>query len=241
MSEFHPLKVKDVRKITPESVSVTLEVPAGLKDKFNFTPGQFVMLEKEIDGENLRRYYSIYSIPEEEDIKLGIKLKGKDGFADYAMHRLQPGESLNISLPMDDVKVDFSKNSPKKYLAVTIGSGITPFYSIIRQMLKKEPKSKFILVYGNHTPELTMFREELLRIQRENPEQFKMYEVFSQSDKGDFTGHIDEGIMRQVLDKEGKDFDAIYLIGPDDLKKKVASELKNAGIPEDKMHYRVYS
>ncbi len=241
MSEFHPLKVKEVKKLTPESVSVVLEIPPHLKDKYAFKPGQFVMVDKEIEGEKLRRYYSIYSIPEEKELKLGIKWKGKDGFADFAMHKLKEGDTLQTSLPMDDVKIKLNKNNQKKYLAITIGSGITPFYSIIREMVKREPQSKFVLVYGNRNPELSMFLKELKQIQQEYPSQFKMYEVYTQSDSGDFTGRINEKMMHDIIEKEGNDFDEIYLIGPDDLKKKMAKELENLGISREKMHYRVYS
>ncbi len=241
MSQFYPLKVKKVEKLTPESVSVVLEIPAELKEKFAFKPGQFVMVEKDLNGEKLRRYYSIYSVPEEGDIKLGIKLKGKDGFADYAMHRLKPGETLEVSIPMDDVKIDLAPGNKKKYLAVTIGSGITPFYSIIREKINKEPESRLVLVYGNKTPELAMFLKELRELEKKYPEQFKMYEVYSESEAGDFPGRIDEEILKQILSAEGTGFDAVYLIGPDDLKKKAAKLLTETGIPKEKLHYRVYT
>jgi len=241
MSHFHPLKVKEVKKLTPESVSVCLEIPKELKDKYSFKPGQFVMVEKDINGEKLKRYYSIYSTPEEGDIKLGIKLKGKDGFADYAMHTLKPGEVIEVSEPMEDIKINLSPDHKKKYLAITIGSGITPFYSIIKEMLRKEPKSKFVLLYGNHSPELTMFLEELKEMQERYPSNFKLYEVYSQSDEGDFKGRIDEKTIQKIVSDQGTDFDAVYIIGPDDLKKKTAAELINLGIPSDKLHYRVYS
>jgi ring-1,2-phenylacetyl-CoA epoxidase subunit PaaE len=241
MSNFYPLKVKKVSLLTPESVSVTLEVPQNLKQEFSFKPGQFVMVEKELNGEKLRRYYSIYSIPSEKDIKLGIKFKDKDGFADYAMNHLKEGEILQVSHPMDDVKIDLQKENKKKYLAITVGSGITPFYSIIREMIKQEPQSRFVLIYGNRTPELTMFLKELRELQKNHPDQFVMYEVYTQSDEGNYRGRIDAQIIEDILNKEGADFDAVYLIGPDDLKKKAAQKLTESGIDKSKLHYRVYS
>ncbi len=241
MCGFHSLKVKEVKKLTPETVSISLEISDDLKDNYAFNPGQFVIVEKEIGGEKLKRYYSIYSTPGEEDIKLGIKLKGKDGFADYAMHHLKTGEHLDVSEPMDDVKITLKPEHEKKYLAVTIGSGITPFYSIIREMIKKEPKSHFVLVYGNHDQERAIFLKQLRELQKKYPEQFKMYEIYSQEEFEGHKGRINEAVIQKVLNEEGKDFDAVYIIGPDDLKKTVADTLTKAGIPGEKFFFRIYS
>ena len=240
MSQFYSLKVLEVKPITPESVSVSLEIPADLEEQISFMPGQFVMVEKEINGENLRRYYSIYNTPGENVIKLGIKLKGKDGFADYAMHSLQKGDTLQVSTPMNDVAFDFSKSS-QKIMAITIGSGITPFYSYIQYMMQHHFQHHFVLVYGNEHPEKTMFYDELQGYAKAQPEHLTIYNVFSKDDTGDYKGRINAEIIKDILKKEGSGFDAVFMIGPDDLKKTVAQELVEAGIDKEKLHYRVYS
>jgi len=241
MSTLHNLQVIDKKMLTPESVSVVLEIPEDLKSKYNFKPGQFVMVEKIINGENLRRYYSIYNLPEDAQIKLGIKLKGKDGFADFAMHHLQHGDTLQVSEPMDDVPFDLSDHSSKRILAITIGSGITPFYSYIQYMLKRQLPHKLVLIYGNESPAKTMFLDEISELEAQFPQHLKVYKVYSKDDSGDFSGRINEQIIKNVLQKEGTGFDAIYMIGPDDLKKTAAKVLTEAGTTSDKLHYRVYS
>ncbi len=241
MEKFYDLKVLDKKQLTPESVSISLEIPESLRQEMAFKPGQFVMVEKEIDGEKLRRYYSIYSPLGASNIQLGIKLKGKDGFADYAMHQLKPGETLAVSKPMDDVPFALQSGAGKKYLGITIGSGITPFFSIIQSLLQHQPQHKFVLIYGNQSPEYTMFYQELSDLEKKYPDQLKVYHAFSQSDKGVYQGRISEDFMQQVLQKEGTDFEAVYMIGPDDLKKMAAKVLLENGLPEKKLHYRVYS
>ncbi len=241
MTRFYPLKVIEKRQLTPESISIGLKIPDNLKDIFQFKPGQFVMIEKEIDGHNLRRYYSIYNTPDEPIIRLGIKLKGADGFADYVMQHLKPGQTLNVSIPMNDVPFQFDNKNPQKLLAITIGSGITPFYSFIQYILKHQPETKLVLVYGNESPEKTMFYQELHHLSQKYPEQLKIYEAFSQSDQGDFNRRISPEVLNEVLQKEDADFDATYIIGPDDLKKMAAKVLEISGISKDKLHYRVYS
>ncbi len=240
MSQFYSLKVTEVKPITPESVSVSLEIPADLEEQFSFMPGQFVMVEKVINGENLRRYYSIYNTPGENVIKLGIKLKGKDGFADYAMHSLQKGDTLQVSTPMNDVAFDFSKSS-QKIMAITIGSGITPFYSYIQYMMQHHFQHYFVLVFGDENPEKTMFYSELQEYARTSPGNFKMYNIFSKDDSGDYRGRINADILQDILQKEGAGFDAVYMIGPDDLKKTLVQVLADSGIDEAKLHYRIYS
>ena len=243
MNDFYNLKVIEKQQLTPESVSLTLEVPKNLEDKFRFNPGQFVIVEKEINGEKLKRYYSIYNSPDDGNLKLGIKLKGADGFADYAMHNLQPGETLQVSPPMNDVPFDTQTQYRQKLLTITIGSGITPFFSYIQYMLNHQPKTKLVLVYGNENPEKTMFYKELEELAKQHPNQLKVYHAFSKySSSGDnFKGRISADVLQQVLQKEGTDFDAVYMIGPDDLKKMAAQVLLEAGIEKEKLHYRVYS
>ncbi len=243
MSQFYDLKVVEKEDLTPESVSVVLEIPENLKEKFKFRPGQFVMLEKNIKGESLRRYYSIYNAPGENLIKLGIKDKGGDGFADYARHHLKVGEHLRVSVPMDDVPFNLSPNKKqsKKFLALTIGSGITPFYSYIQNLIQQQSPDKLVLIYGNETPEKTMFYKSLKTIEQQHPQNLKVYYVFSKNNSGDFTGRINPKIIKTILQKEGTDFDGVYIIGPDDLKKTAAQVLIDSGIPTDRLHYRVYS
>ena len=240
MSQFYSLKVREVKPITSESVSIVLEIPHDLEEQFVFMPGQFVMVEKVINGEKLRRYYSIYNTPGENAIKLGIKLKGKDGFADYAMHSLQKGDTLQVSIPMNDVAFDFNRPS-QKIMAITIGSGITPFYSYIQYMIHQSQQQKFVLVYGNETPEKTMFYRELRQYAKLQPQHLTIYNVFSKADLCDYRGRINTDIIKDVLQKEGADFDAVYMIGPDDLKKMAARVFIDSGIDKRKLYYRVYS
>ncbi len=241
MTDFYDLKVNEKHLLTPESVRVSLIVPGKLKTIFNFQPGQFVMVEKEISGENLRRYYSIYSCPSDGVINLGIKLKGEDGFAEYAMNSLQVGDALQVSAPMNDVPFDLKNDQNNKYLVVTIGSGITPFYSIIQSMIKRQSNSKMVLVYGNHSVEKTMFYNELQALMQQYPNYLQVYFVNSQDDKGDYKGRINTKTLSDILSKESTNFDAIYMIGPDDLKKISAKLLEDKGINPDNMYYRVYS
>ncbi len=241
MSQFYPLKVIEKKQLTPESVSLSLAIPGELKKIFDFKPGQFVMVQKEIDGQKLRRYYSIYNLPGEGKLQLGIKVKGEDGFANYAMHHIQPGEVLEVSAPMDDVNFDTETQKPQKLLAITIGSGITPFYSYIQHMLKTQPNTELVLVYGNENPVKTMFYKELHTLAKTYPQQLKIYDAFSQSAEGDFQERINPKVLKEILAKEGAGFDAVYIIGPDDLKKMAAKTLEEEGVPKNKLHYRVYS
>lgn len=242
MNEFYNLKVIDKQKLTPESVSITLKIPEELKDIFKFKPGQFVMVEKEINGQNLRRYYSIYNSPDESNnLKLGIKFKGQDGFANYVMHKLQPGELLQVSAPMNDVPFDLDAGQKKNFLGITIGSGITPFYSYLQYLTKHMPHTKMVLIYGNDSPEKTMFYNELKSLAQQYPDQVKVYFVYSKSDQGDYKGRINKDIIQSVLEQENAGFDGVYMIGPDDLKKTAAQTLVESGIPTEHLHYRVYS
>ncbi len=240
MSDFYKLQVVEKKQLTPESILISLEIPKNLKKKFQFQPGQFVMLEKEINGKNQRRYYSICAPAESDKIKLGIKFKGANGFAKYMMNELQKGEYLQVSEPMNDLAFDYKTS--KKYLGITIGSGITPFFSMIQSILRQPTQAKFILIYGNHSSGKTMFKKCLDELSEKYPDRLKIYYVFSQEEQPDaFRGRIDRDIIDEVLEKETLDFDDVYMVGPEDLKKNAAAVLIEHKIPADNIHFRIYS
>jgi ring-1,2-phenylacetyl-CoA epoxidase subunit PaaE len=84
MSRFHSLKIKKIIKETPECISVTFDVPEDKKSIFNFIQGQFLTLKKDINGEEVRRSYSICSCAVNEDLSVAIKLVNEGKFSFFS-------------------------------------------------------------------------------------------------------------------------------------------------------------
>ena len=158
---FHALKVKEVRKETSDCVSVLFDVPENLKEEFNFTQGQSLTMRATINGEEVRRTYSICSSPLEQQLKVAIKKVDGGLFSSFANEQLKMNDVLEVMTPIGRFYTTLDAANRKNYVAFAAGSGITPLLSIIKTTLATEPDSTFTLVYGNKTRSSIIFFEEL--------------------------------------------------------------------------------
>ena len=72
-TKFHSLKIKDIKKETNDTVSISFDIPSELKEKFKFDSGQYLTLETNINNEKVRRSYSLCSSPFENEWRVAIK------------------------------------------------------------------------------------------------------------------------------------------------------------------------
>src|SRR5678810_676868 len=148
---FHPLTVKEVRRETADCVSVLFEIPPSLEKDFTFKQGQSLTMRTTINGEEVRRTYSLCSCPLDEEWRVAIKKVEGGLFSSFANEQLKPGDQLDVMEPVGNFYTDLDPSYTKNYLAFAAGSGITPVLSIIKTTLAKEPGSNFTLVYGNRS------------------------------------------------------------------------------------------
>ena len=146
---FHSLIVKDVRKETETCVSVALDIPTELINEYKYQPGQYITFKKEINGEEIRRSYSLCSSPIEHDFRVAIKQVHGGLFSTYANRELKKGDTLEVMTPLGNFTTSIDATNHKHYMAFAAGSGITPMLSLIKTILAEEPHSSFTLVYGN--------------------------------------------------------------------------------------------
>jgi len=243
MTQFHPLEVRQIRSLTPDSVAITLDVPKDLVQTFAFLAGQYITIKKEIKGKELRRAYSISSSPKKDCITIGVKKVDRGGFSDFANTQLKVGDTLEVMPP--EGRFVFKPGAlPKKIVAFAAGSGITPIMSIARTVLDSHPDSRLILVYGNKSYDETMFYTELVKLQLEHPKRFHLYFTLSQAKEEDtLFGRIDVSTINFVLkNKHRKEvFDDYYVCGPEPMIHTIMDTLKINGIAEDKIHYELFT
>lgn len=243
MAEFYSLTVKNIKSLTPSSVSITFDVPKELLQTFDFLPGQYVTIKKEIKGKELRRAYSISSLPKKDCFTIGVKKVDKGGFSDYANTKLKIGEALEIMPP--EGRFVFSPNpNPKNIAAFAAGSGITPIMSIARSVLENNPINKFVLVYGNKSIKETMYYTDLVKLELDYPNRFFVYFTNSQAREEDaLFGRIDVSTVNYALKNKHKgiDFDAYYLCGPEAMINLVSGTLKEIKIPAEKVHFELFT
>jgi ring-1,2-phenylacetyl-CoA epoxidase subunit PaaE len=243
MSQFHQLSIKEIKRETDKAVAITFNVPDNLKDTFAFKAGQYITLKTKIDGNEIRRDYSLCSSPKSGDLKVAIKAIKDGTFSSYANNTLKVDDILEVAPPKGRFVFEPNDSKTKNIAAFVAGSGITPVLSIIKCALEEEVHSKVILVYGNKTTDDTMFLNELLELQHQYKERFSIQFVFSRKDEDNsIFGRIEKSTVNYVMKNEHKhvEVDAFYLCGPEAMIYTVKDVLTEHGINENSVHFELF-
>jgi len=244
MSSFYKLNIKEVRRETKDAVSVLFNIPLEFQDFYRFTAGQYLNIKLTLDGNEIRRAYSICSAPQSSELRIAVKAVNNGAFSAFANSQLKAGDTLEVGTPEGKFTIEPDADRLKNYLAFAAGSGITPVMSIIQSILIGEPKSTFVLVYGNKTPEDTIFHKELHELQLKYVGRFFVHYVYSQAKvEGELFGRIEKSTVNFVLNNKHKeiDFDKFFLCGPEAMINTVANVLKERNIKESAIKFELFS
>lgn len=242
---FHTLKVSEVQQETPDCISVCLEVPEPLQPIFTFSQGQNITLKKDINGESLRRSYSICSSPLEKQLRVAIKKVEGGKFSTWANEYLKKGETIDVLPPTGKFYTELNAHQQKNYLAFAAGSGITPILSIIKTTLATEPHSSFTLVYGNRNSNSIIFKEALEALKNKYMERFVLYHVLSRekTDAEINYGRIDAdkcaALANQVVDFSK--VNEVFICGPESMIFSVRDFLAEQGIDKKHIHFELFN
>jgi len=241
---FHSLKVKTIKKETPDCVSIVFQIPETLQKEFLFDPGQNITVKKIIDGEELRRSYSICAAPFENELKIAVKKVDGGKFSAYANDILQEGESIDVLPPTGKFSSAIESANKKNYLAFAAGSGITPVLSIIKSTLKIEPGSNFTLVFGNRSRSSIIFFEELEGLKNKYLQRFNFINILSRerTDVPLNYGRIDKNKLAdlgKIIDYSNTD--EFFVCGPEAMIFCVKDFLEAADIEKKKIHFELFT
>ena len=244
MSSFYKLTIKEVRRETPSAVSVLFNVPLEFKDFYRFVAGQYINLKLTLDGHEIRRAYSICSSPESGELRIAVKEVKNGTFSAFANTKLKAGDTLEVGTPEGKFTFEPEAGRLRNYAAFAAGSGITPVVSIIQSVLSGEPKSTFVLVYGNKTPEETIFHKQLHDLQLKYVGRFFIHYVYSQANvEQELFGRIDKSTVNFVLNNKHKElqFDKFYLCGPEEMINTVSAILKEKNFKDSAIKFELFS
>lgn len=234
---FHELKVAGVRPEINGAVSLALEVPPELRCSFRFEAGQHLTLRAEIDGEEVRRNYSLCAAPHENEWRVAIKRVPGGLFSDWANTVLRPGDTILAMPPHGSFTWHFDPSRSAHYVAFAAGSGITPILSLIKTALMVEPQSRITLIYGNRDSSSIMFLEELSAIKDKFIERFQMFNFLSAEDEEVelFNGRLDSAKIAEVLEEliDSTSIDAAFICGPGPMMDAAEAALIAAGVAKD--------
>lgn len=245
MSRFHSLNIKDVRRETPKTVSIEFELTPDVKETFRFKHGQYLTLKLQVNGEELRRSYSICSSPHENSLRIAVKEIKGGRVSGYLNQQAKPGQEIEVMPPMGNFNTELSASNRKNYVAFAAGSGITPIMSILKAVLASEPSSTFTLFYGNREANSVIFKDELEQLQASNSDRFKLHFLYSRQKSNDplFEGRISQEKVKAIAQNYPKviQADEYFLCGPQEMIEGVSELLKERGTPKEKIHFELFT
>jgi len=242
MSQFHNLKVVDVKNETSDTVSVAFEVPESDRNAFDYDPGQYLTLKFNINGNDERRSYSMCSSPfSGEPIRIAVKRVENGLVSNHINDVISVGSQIEVMPPQGNFILETSLEQ-KTYVAFAAGSGITPIWSMIKAVLDNEPVSKFVLFYGNKTSDSTIFKNEIDALVGDR---FSVFNVLSREETGDSltSGRIDKNKAIELL-KANLDLlkaKAFYMCGPEEMIFNVKDALKELGVSDEKVKFELFT
>jgi ring-1,2-phenylacetyl-CoA epoxidase subunit PaaE len=234
---FYALKIRDVRRETPDAVSIAFEVPDDLSERFRYVPGQYLTLRTTLDGEEVRRTYSIASGLDDDEVRIAVKRVEGGLFSAFANERLKAGHIIDVMPPAGRFVLPEPAGRPRTVVAFAAGSGITPVASQMRTVLVREPDSRVFLFYGNQTSRSILFRESIEDLKDRFMDRFSAHHVLSREsqDVAALNGRIDgekvASFMRHVVPLETVDH--FLLCGPAPFLEGCIDALKDLGASQD--------
>jgi len=245
MAKFHSIRVADIYKETKDCTVISFEIPNDLKSEFQFKQGQHLTLRTMIDGNEVRRSYSLCSSPIENKWNVAVKKINEGLFSTFVNEKLRKGDVLDVMAPNGTFFTEIDLKKAKNYIAFAAGSGITPILSIIKTHLALEPESTFKLFYLNRTVKSIVFKEEIEQLKNVYFNRFEIFHFLTKEHRPAelFNGRFSKEKMKVITDKlvDVSSIDACFICGPEEMIYLLRDELTEAGLAKDKIHYELFT
>jgi ring-1,2-phenylacetyl-CoA epoxidase subunit PaaE len=237
---FHRLAVNDLRRESSDAVSLTFAIPEALTGDYAFAPGQYLTLRTTMEGEEVRRSYSICSGPDDGELRIAVKKVDGGAFSNWAADELKTGDELDVMTPTGRFGVAHAPDEARVYVGFAAGSGITPILSIVKGVLAREPDSRFFLFYGNRSTGSMLFREALEELKDRFMQRLSVFHVISgeEQDIPILHGRLDGEKVRVLLRSlvPASSVDHVFICGPTGMSEDIEATCRDIGIASDKIH-----
>ena len=242
--KFHSLRIADVRHETEDTVSIAFAIPETLQADYAFQAGQYLTLKAVIDGEDVRRSYSLCSAPHENEWRVAIKQVEGGKFSSYANAHLAAGQDMEVMTPTGNFCVSPEASNQDSYVLFAAGSGITPILSIAKTVLKEESNSSVHLFFGNKGFGSIIFREEIEALKNKYMDRFRVVHILSRENlgndiqKGRITAEKCDALFTAFLKNER--IKGVYTCGPEEMILGVKESMSRNGVSEKSIHFELF-
>lgn len=245
MSKFHSIKIADIYKETKDCSVITFDIPSELQSEFQYKQGQHLTLRSMINGNEVRRSYSLCSSPVENKWQVAVKQINEGLFSTFVNEQLSIGDTLDIMPPNGTFYAETNPAKAKNYIAFAAGSGITPILSIIKTHLATEPNSTFKLFYLNRSVKSIIFKEEIEQLKNQYFNRFEIFHFLTKEHRvselfnGRFTKEKIQVLTEKIIDIPTTN--ECFICGPEDMIFLLRDELTVAGMPKENIHYELFN
>ncbi|MEA3079986.1 MAG: ring,2-phenylacetyl-CoA epoxidase subunit PaaE [Sphingomonadales bacterium] len=238
---FHSLKVAEIVPETDEAVSIRFEIPPEMREAFAFRAGQHLTLRATINGEEVRRNYSLCTAPAEGDWMVTVKRIGSGLFSNWVGDQLKAGDTIEVMVPHGSFTTNFNPATPRHLVGIAGGSGITPVISLIRTLLREEPQSRFTLLYGNRDSSSVIFLETLAGLKDKHLDRLEIYHFLDaeEQDIALFNGMLNRERLEEAIAALVPDaavVDGWFICGPGPMMDAAEGALLDRNIPKERIH-----
>lgn len=246
MARFHTLTVSSLHRETVDSIVIGFVIPQALRSEFTFIQGQYLTLKVTVNGEELRRSYSICSSPlDPDEVRIAVK-RVEGGRASTALvEKLQPGMTMEVMTPMGNFHTLLNAAHRKHYACFAGGSGITPILSIIKTVLRTEPNSRLTLFYGNTDSDRIIFRSKLEELKTKHGDRLSVHHIltFGKDEDMLYNGLITVEkatalASRFVVDSSDTEY---FICGPEPMMVNVSQALEKLGVDKKRIHIELFT
>lgn len=247
MSKFYSLKISEITQETADCVSIAFHIPTEIKDVFSYKQGQYITFKLMVNGEDLRRSYSVCSSPAmDEDLRVAIKKVYNGKGSIFLNTNLKVGDTLEVMPPMGNFHSEMNESNNKTYILFGGGSGITPMLSIIKTVLVKEPQSKVVLFYGNLNESAIIFNKQLTDLEIKYTDKVKIVNVLEKPENAnhpkELTGIMQPEMVEMLVNKYTTMGNNEYFIcGPTPMMQSVEATLQKLNVPKHQVHLEYFT
>lgn len=232
-SRYHQLTVKEVVPIAKDAVNLVFESP---ESSFKYEPGQFITLIQHVEGQKIRRAYSLCSTPY-EDANPAVTVKRVSGglMSNHVNDNVKAGDIVEVMEPMGMFTTTYDSAALRNLVFFGGGSGITPLYSLIRSVLLKEPNTTLSLVYGNRSEEYVIFKKELEELQATYSDRFQLIHILEEGE-ADYVGRPTPETIKEIAEKlDVNEETEVFICGPQPMMDVVTDGLKLANVKDEQV------
>lgn len=235
------LRIKQIIPETPSAKSFVLEPANG--EPVTHVSGQFLtFLFTRSNGDEERRNYSISSLPSDEHLQITVKRVPNGEYSRWLIDRAQVGDELFTTGVSGFFTLPESVEPYGTFVFFAAGSGITPVYALIRDLLAHHPGKHIVLVYSNRDVSDTIFYERLLALSKGSGGRFVIEFLWSSSNDVE-RKRLGIYVLERLLTKylAGKLGSSLfYLCGPFEYMRMITIVLRNQGVPAERIRKEIF-